>query len=114
MNDQKIISVADEPNIRLLADRVLVKVMTPDEVKTASGIIVSTGASDESTLQGMVLRVSSRVVDESKKGEEVSRGDVLMFSSFSDSLIKYKGKEFKVLRITDIFGVLEPETDDKQ
>jgi len=102
--------VADEPNIRLLADRVLVKIVTPDEVRTASGIYVGVGGTEESTLQGTVLRVSQRVKDDSKAGEEVVRGDLLMFSSYAGSNIKYKGKEYKVLRITDIFGVLEPET----
>lgn len=104
---------ADEPNIRLLADRVLIKIITPDEVRTASGIIVTTSASEETTLQGVVLRVSQRVRDDSKVGEEVERGNMVMCSSYSGSNIKYKGKEFKVLRITDIFGVLEPETNGK-
>lgn len=98
------------PNIRLLADRILVKIITPEEVKTNSGIFIPTTNNEERTKQGEVLRVSPKVTKEALDEDKVEAGDMIMFSAFAGSDLFFKGTEFKVLRITDIFGVLEPET----
>lgn len=102
--------VNNVPNIRLFADRVLVKIITPAEVTTASGIFIPNTNNEEKTKQGTVLKISPKIIREMKDEDKLEEGDVLMFSAYAGSDIQYKGAEFKVLRITDIFGVLEPET----
>lgn len=104
------------PNVRLLADRVLVRVLPPEEVKTASGIIMLTGkGEDAKTEQGEVLRVSKRIenldgtVDNVDGWDKIEEKDVVLFSSFAGSKMHYRGIEYQILRITDIFGVIEPE-----
>lgn len=106
------------PNIRLLADRVLVEVQPAKEVKTASGIILpetSKGDAVSKTEQGLVLRVSERIknLDPAKSKEDewdkIEEGELVLFSSFAGSKMFYKGKEYSILRITDIYGAVEPE-----
>lgn len=100
-----------QPNIRLFADRVMVKIITEAEVKTASGIFIPSTRNEEKTKQGVVLSISPKIIREMKDEDRLELGDILTFSAFAGSDLHYKGAEFKVLRITDIFGVLEPETD---
>ena len=98
----------DKPKIRLLADRVLVEITKDkEEVKTASGIILPDTNSDEKALTGKVLRVSTRVSTCEVEEDKVYEGEIVLFSKFAGSDIKYKGKDYKVLRITDLFGALE-------
>lgn len=97
----------DRPKIRLLADRILVEVQKTAEVKTASGLIIPETASKESALVGKVLRTSKKVATNTEEDEQILEGDLVLFSKFAGSDVLYNQKEYKVLRITDLFGVLE-------
>jgi chaperonin GroES len=108
--------VKERPNLRLLADRVLVRLLVPEEQKTKSGIIlVATAGNDAKTDQGEVLRVSKRIenldgtADNVDGWDKVEEGDIVLFSSFAGSKIHYKGREYQILRITDLFAITEPE-----
>lgn len=96
------------PKIRLLADRVLVSVAKQIELKSAGGIIIPSSATEESAMIGKVLRVSEKITKETKlKYEKVSEGDDVLFSKFAGSDVQYNGAGYKILRITDLFGVIE-------
>lgn len=98
-----------KPNIRLLADRVLVKVKKQEEAVTVSGIILPDTNSEEKALTGEVLRVSKRVEDCKVEEDKIEVGEVVLFSKFAGSDISYEGKQYKILRITDLFGAVEEE-----
>lgn len=94
--------------IKLLADRVLVKVDKVEESKTAGGIIIPAVAArtEESPVIGVVMAVSPRVEKASNPEEQVLVGDKVIMSKYAGSDIRVDDVDYKVARITDIFGVL--------
>lgn len=94
-------------SIRLLADRVLVKEIPAKEQKTATGIILPTvEGSNEHSVQGTVLGVSTRVSDCEKEEDKVYENDVVIYSKYAGTQINHKGEVYKVLRITDVIAVV--------
>lgn len=84
-----------------LADRVLVE-PAPAEEKTASGIIIPDTAK-EKPLQGKIIAVG-----EGKKDEPmtVKVGDSIMYGQYAGTEIKLDGKDFLIMRESDIYGVI--------
>lgn len=99
------------PKIRLYADRVMVKVLPTKEEATAGGIIIpNVGSEDKKCKYGKVLLMSQDVVKhmESEENEDsMEIGEVVLFSQYAGSEIVIGTTEYRVLRITDCFGVDE-------
>jgi len=104
-----------EPSeIRLLADRLIVKPEDLTGKKTAGGIYIPDSATKEEGAQiGTVINIAPQIVvhNEEHPKEAVNLGDVVIFSKFAGADLKhssqaYSTKDYKVLRITDIHGVI--------
>lgn len=55
----------------------------------------------------MVAVGSGRVLDNGTRVEpEVKEGDVIIFSKYAGTEVKYEGKEYLILRESDILAVL--------
>lgn len=92
--------------LKPLGDRVVIEVVESEE-KTASGIVLPDSAK-EKPQEGRVVAVGpGRVTD---KGEriplEVKEGDNVIFSKYSGTEVKYDGKEYLILRESDVLAVL--------
>lgn len=94
-------------NIRPLGDRIVVERIEQD-VKTAGGIIIPDTAK-EKPKQGKVLAVGPGAKDESGKriAMDVSVGDIVLFTQWAGNEIKIEGKEYLVLKESDVIGVIE-------
>lgn len=94
-------------NFRPLHDRVLVRRVTADE-KSAGGIIIPDTAK-EKPQEGTVLAVGPGRVDD--KGNripvDVKEGDVVIFSKYGGTEVKYNGEEYLVLPARDVLAVIE-------
>ena len=92
--------------IKPLGDRVVIELMEAEE-KTASGIVLP-GTAKEKPQQGKVVAVGpGRVLDNGTRVTvDVQVNDQVIFSKFSGSELKLDGKEYLVLRESDILGVL--------
>jgi chaperonin GroES len=88
-------------SIRPLADRVLVEPAAAEE-KTASGIIIPDTAK-EKPQKGTVVAIG-----EGKKDEPltVKAGDTVLYGKYSGTEISYDGKEYLIMRESDIYAVL--------
>ena len=77
------------------------------EEKTASGIVLP-GTGKEKPQQGQVVAVGpGRVLDNGTRVTvDVQVNDQVIFSKFSGTELKLDGKEYLVLRESDILGVL--------
>jgi chaperonin GroES len=84
-----------------LADRVLIEA-APAEQKTASGIIIPDTAK-EKPLQGKVIAVGPGKVDEPVT---VKKGDLVLYGQYSGTEIKLEGKDYLIMRESDIYGIL--------
>jgi chaperonin GroES len=77
------------------------------EEKTASGLVLPDSAK-EKPQEGKVVAVGpGRVLDNGTRVEpEVKEGDVIIFSKYAGTEVKYEGKEYLILRESDILAVL--------
>lgn len=88
-------------NITPLADRVLVEA-APAEEKTSSGIIIPDTAK-EKPQQGTVVAVGTGKKDEPMT---VKVGDKVLYGKYAGTEILHHGKEFLIMRESDIFAVI--------
>jgi chaperonin GroES len=88
-------------NLKPLADRVIVEV-APAEEKTASGLIIPDTAK-EKPQKGKVVAVGSGKKDEPMT---VKVGDQILYGKYSGTEISVEGKEYLIMRESDIFAVI--------
>ncbi|HKK37929.1 MAG TPA: co-chaperone GroES [Cryomorphaceae bacterium] len=88
-------------NLKPLADRVLVEA-APAEEKTASGIIIPDTAK-EKPQRGTVVAVGGGKKDEPVT---VKVGDNVIYGQYAGTEIKIEGKDYLIMRESDIFGVI--------
>jgi chaperonin GroES len=84
-----------------LADRVLIE-PTPAEEKTSSGLIIPDTAK-EKPLKGTVIAVGPGKVDEPMT---VKVGDSVIYGQYSGTEIKLDGKNYLIMRESDIYGIV--------
>ncbi len=88
-------------NFQPLGQRVLIERLE-EPTTTASGIIIPDNAK-EKPLSGIVRAVSKEVADEGL----VAKDDKVVFAKYSGSELTLDGKEYLVLALEDILGVLK-------
>ena len=92
-------------NIKPLADRVLVEPLEA-ETKTASGIIIPDTAK-EKPQEGEVVAVGPGAKNENGKvsAMDVKVGDIVLFGKWSGTEVKIDGKEYSIMKESDIMGI---------
>ena len=90
---------------RPLHDRVLIEVLDSDE-KTAGGIIIPDTAK-EKPQEGEVVAVGSGIKSDDGKilPMDVKVGDIVLFGKWSGTEVKIDGKEYSIMKESDIMGV---------
>ncbi|WP_158800604.1 co-chaperone GroES [Pedobacter sp. L105] len=94
-------------NIKPIADRVVVEA-APAEEKTASGIYIPDTAK-EKPQQGTVVAVGPGKYAEVTGNLvplSVKVGDVVLYGKYGGTEITYEGKEYLIMRETDLYAVL--------
>ncbi|MGD2051061.1 MAG: co-chaperone GroES [Acidimicrobiia bacterium] len=93
-------------NLKPLGDRIVVKPLDEDEVRTASGLVIPDTAK-EKPQQGEVLAVGP---GEYKDGErvplDVSVGDKVVYSKYGGTEVKYDGEDYLILSARDVLAVV--------
>lgn len=109
-NNQKIMNEkfkeVTKEMLKPLGDRVIIELVEQEE-KTASGIVLPDSAK-EKPQEGKVVAVGSgRVTDNGEKiALEVEEGNIIIYSKFAGTEVKYDGKEYLILRESDILAVV--------
>ena len=88
-------------NIKPIGDRVVVEAAAAEE-KTAGGIIIPDTAK-EKPQQGLIVAVGSGKVDEPMT---VKVGDKVLYGKYSGTEITVEGKEYLIMRESDIYAVI--------
>jgi chaperonin GroES len=88
-------------NLKPLQDRVLVEA-APAESKTAGGIIIPDSAK-EKPQKGKVIAVGNGKKDEPLT---VKAGDTVLYGKYSGTEINVDGKEYLIMRESDIYAIL--------
>lgn len=84
-------------NFKPLGDRLLVE-RIEEETTTASGIIIPDNAKEKPS-RGKVLAIGSDV-------EEVKEGDTVVFGKYSGTELVLEDKEYLVLEVSDVLGIV--------
>ena len=87
--------------LKPLADRVIIEAAAAEE-KTASGLIIPDTAK-EKPQKGKVVAVGTGKKDEPMT---VKVGDNVLYGKYSGTEISIEGKEFLIMRESDIFAVI--------
>ena len=95
-----------QPGIRPLGEKVLIERLEAKE-KTAGGIVLPDTAK-EKPQQGRVLAVGDGTLldDGTRAGPLVKEGDRVVFGTYSGTEIKHNGREYLLIRESDILAVL--------
>lgn len=89
-----------------LHDRVLVERIEAEE-KTAGGIIIPDNAK-EKPQQGKVISTGTGAVNDNGQtvALAVKEGDTILFGKWSGTEIKLDGKDYLIMKESDILGIL--------
>ena len=92
--------------IKPLEDRILVQPLEAEQT-TASGIVIPDTAK-EKPQEGKVLAVGPGRIDDSgnRVPLDVAVGDVVIFSKYGGTEVKYNGEEYLLLNARDILAVV--------
>jgi chaperonin GroES len=99
LNKQTVITMS--LNIKPIGDRVVVEAAAAEE-KTASGIIIPDTAK-EKPQRGTIVAVGNGKVDEPLT---VKVGDQVLYGKYAGTEITYEGKEYLIMRESDVYAVL--------
>ena len=92
--------------LKPLGDRIIIELVESEE-KTASGIVLPDSAK-EKPQEGKVVAVGTgRVLENGDRvALEVTVGDRIIFSKYAGTEVKYDGKEYLILRESDILAII--------
>ncbi len=93
-------------NIKPLEDKILVKA-NEAETTTASGLVIPDTAK-EKPQEGTVIAVGAGRVSESgdRIPVDVQEGDVVIYSKYGGTEIKYNNEEYLILSARDVLAVV--------
>ena len=92
--------------LRPLGDRIIIELVEVEE-KTAFGIVLPDSAKEKPQTGKVVAVGTGRVLDNGTRVElDVKEGDEIIFSKFAGTEVKYEGKEYLILRESDILAVI--------
>ena len=95
-------------NLKPLGDRLIVKAVEEEET-TASGIVLPETAK-EKPQKGEVLAVGDGSWDEDGEKRiplDVAAGDVVLYSKYGGTEVKYGGEEYLILSARDVLAIVE-------
>jgi chaperonin GroES len=94
-------------SIKPLEDRIVVKTSDAEQT-TASGLVIPDTAK-EKPQEGEVLAVGPGRVDDNgnRVPVDVAVGDVVLYSKYGGTEVKYGGEDYLVLSARDVLAVIE-------
>ncbi|MCY9785878.1 co-chaperone GroES [Nocardiopsis sp. EMB25] len=101
------VSTATKTVLKPLEDRVVVKTLEAEQT-TASGLVIPDTAK-EKPQEGEILAVGPGRLDDkgNRVAMDVNVGDVVLYSKYGGTEVKYDGEEYLVLSARDILAVVE-------
>ena len=94
--------------IKPLEDRIVVRALDAEQT-TASGLVIPDTAK-EKPQEGEVLAVGPGRFNESGDQRvplDINTGDVVVFSKYGGTEVKYNGEEYLILSARDVLAVVE-------
>ena len=94
-------------SIKPLEDRIVIRQVEAEQT-TASGLVIPDPAK-EKPQEGEVIAVGPGRVDDNgnRIPVDVKVGDVVIYSRYGGTEVKYEGQEFQILSSRDVLAVVE-------
>ncbi len=93
--------------IKPLEDRVLVEPLEA-ETTTASGLVIPDTAKEKPQEGKVVAAGPGRIDDKGNRVPmDVAEGDIVIFSKYGGTEVRYNGKDYLLLNARDILAVVE-------
>nr|WP_214108809.1 co-chaperone GroES [Acrocarpospora catenulata] len=103
-----MVTTATKVPVKPLGDRIVVQPLEAEQT-TASGLVIPDTAK-EKPQEGKVLAVGPGNWDESGSKRvplDVNEGDVVLYSKYGGTEVKYGGEEYLVLSARDVLAIVE-------
>ncbi|WP_161482685.1 MULTISPECIES: co-chaperone GroES [Herbidospora] len=103
-----MVTTATKVPVKPLGDRIVVQPLEAEQT-TASGLVIPDTAK-EKPQEGKVLAVGPGNWDESGSKRvplDVNEGDVVLYSKYGGTEVKYGGEEYLVLSARDVLAIIE-------
>ncbi|MDE1548803.1 co-chaperone GroES [Jeotgalibaca caeni] len=93
--------------LKPLGNRVIIEVAQEEE-KSVGGIVLPSSAKEKSQTGVVVATGEGRVTDNGTKIEmTIQKGDKVLFEKYAGTEIKYDGKDYLVVKETDIVAIID-------
>lgn len=89
-----------------LGDRIVVKPKDEDEMTTQSGLVIPDTAKEKPQLGEVLAAGPGDFQDGERIPMDVSVGDLVFYSKYGGTEIKYEGEEYLILSARDVLAVL--------
>lgn len=93
--------------LKPLFDRVVLSVEKREEKQTAGSILLPAPSEEKSQIGKIIACGEGGIIDGKDIKMQVGIGNRVLFSKFAGTEIKVDGKEYLVIRQTDILAIIE-------
>jgi chaperonin GroES len=93
-------------HLKPLGDRVVVKPREESESRTASGLVIPDTAKEKPQLGDVIAVGPGEFQDGKRIPMDVAVGDVVVYSKYGGTEVKYEGEEFLILSARDVLAVI--------
>ncbi len=92
--------------LKPLGDRIVVKPKEDDNSTTPSGLVIPDTAKEKPQLGDVIAVGPGEFQDGDRVPMDVKKGDVVVYSKFGGTEIKFEGQEFLILSARDVLAVM--------
>ena len=89
-----------------LGDRIIVKPKEEDNATTPSGLVIPDTAKEKPQLGDVMAVGPGEFQDGERLPLDVKEGDVVVYSKYGGTEIKFEGQEFLILSARDVLAVI--------
>ena len=89
-----------------LGDRIIVKPKEEDTATTASGLVIPDTAKEKPQLGDVLAVGPGDFQDGERLPMDVKEGDVIVYSKYGGTEIKFEGEEYLILSSRDVLAVI--------
>ncbi len=93
-------------NLKPLGDRVVLKLLKAEE-KTKSGIVLPNQAKEKPQEAQVIAVGPGGIIDGKEIKMEVKEGDLVIYSKYSGTEVKYDEQEYVIVKQSDILAIVE-------
>jgi len=95
-----------KPEIKPLADRILVKRLEDEDEQKVGGIIIPDTAKEKPQEAEVVAVGPGKMDDGSRVTPELKKGDKVLIGKYSGTEVKIEGEEFLIMREEDVLAIV--------